>query len=742
MASFIQKLQSRLNPVPHMYRMLGAILERKGATSLALVCLKESAKADSRNPAAAYALGKALLLNEDFQGAAEAFKQAIRLAPDFFEAHNNLGVTLEKLDLLDEASEAYGAALRISPGYAHANNNIGNIWLAKRRYDEAEICYREVLKTDPTYIEALNNLSVALNLQGSFKEAEQTCEEAIRIDPTYAGAYCNLGSVLQNQGRAEEAISAYDKALELQPGLMEAAVNRALLIGDERALASVVPYFEKQVKRYPDSFVANTRFATALRLIAKFDEATKYLEEAIKLKPDYAEAYSGLGNIAAENADIDGALHHYGKALSLAPNSHIQQCLVFHTQYQSETTAEKIFAMHLENAKAWEAPMQIHRKAHRNLPDPSRKLRIGYVSSDFRLHSVSAFVESIVRAHDRSAFHVTCYAHLAKPDAVTERFKATADAWRDIRLKTDEQVCELIREDEIDILVDLNGYTSGNRLQVFARKPAPVQVTYVGYPDTTGFSTMDYRITDAFADPPGMTERYHSERLTRLPGSFLLFSPMENAVEVAVSPHKKKGCITFGSFNNANKVNEATIALWSKVMHAVPDSRLLLKSMAFSQPPVKKRFTDMFAAHGIAEERLSLIGFASSVSNHLDLYSEVDIALDTMPYNGTTTTCEALWMGVPVVTLAGARHVARVGVSLLSNVGLESLIADDEDAYVNIAVRLANDSERLVQLRASLRTMMQQSPLMNEPAFMRNLEAAYRGMWRQWCADSIGEAAA
>jgi predicted O-linked N-acetylglucosamine transferase (SPINDLY family) len=301
----------------------------------------------------------------------------------------------------------------------------------------------------------------------------------------------------------------------------------------------------------------------------------------------------------------------------------------------------------------------------------------------------------------------------------------------------DAEAADLIRADEIDVLVDLAGHSNGNRLMVFARKPAPVQVTYLGYPGTTGLSAIDYRITDAFADPPGMTEGHHSEKLIRLAGCAWCYGPDSQNVP-SESPATQSGVVTFGCFNNLAKVNDRTLGLWARILDAVPGSRLLLKSIGFLSMDARRRVRESLCSQsGIGEERLDIRGPEDSHESHLALYREMDIALDTFPYHGTTTTCEALWMGVPVVTLAGRTHVSRVGVSLLTNVGLPELIAESEDDYVRMAVELARDVERLVSYRSNLRDGMLGSQLLDAPSFAREIEGAFRQMWTSWCETSL-----
>jgi predicted O-linked N-acetylglucosamine transferase (SPINDLY family) len=349
---------------------------------------------------------------------------------------------------------------------------------------------------------------------------------------------------------------------------------------------------------------------------------------------------------------------------------------------------------------------------------------------------VGTFIEPILANHDHAAFEVVCYCDVPRPDAVTQRLRAFADQWHSIIGMTDEQLAGKIRQDGIDILVDLAGHTADNRLRTLARKPAPVQVTYIGYPDTTGLRAVDYRITDGDADPPGLTEQYHTESLIRLPGPFPCYSAPAEAPQANALPALSGGGVTFGSFNNFAKVTAHALALWARILDQVPGSRLLLKAASLGDLAVRQRVQEFFAGKAVSPQRLELLGREPSTRGHLSHYHRIDIALDTFPYCGTTTTCEALWMGVPVVSLAGSTHVARVGTSLLNSVGLAELSAHDEADYVRIACRLAGDLEKLAAMRITLRQRMQRSPLMDGPRLTRELEKVYREMWAEYCRNS------
>jgi protein O-GlcNAc transferase len=369
-----------------------------------------------------------------------------------------------------------------------------------------------------------------------------------------------------------------------------------------------------------------------------------------------------------------------------------------------------------------------------NEPHPERPLRVGYVSPDFRQHASNSYSLPLLTGHDRRLFDIFLYAEVPQPDAVSDNLRSLASHWRSTVGLSDAAVRQRVHDDQIDILVDLAGHTDHTRIAAFAVKPAPVTVTWLGYPNTTGLPTMDYRLTDALADPPGETDHLHTEALVRLPHCFLCYQPPAEAPPVAPTPALSRGTITFGSFNNLEKVTTEVIETWAAVLRSVPRSRLLLKGWILADPVLRQRINDRFAALGIDAGRLDLRRLIPGIGPHLALYREIDIGLDPFPYNGTTTTCEALWMGVPVVSLIGDSHAARVGLSLLSSVGLQRLVAHDRDAYVTIAAGLAKDLAALEPMRQGMRSQLQKSPLMDAPRFARDVESAYRVMWRSWCA--------
>jgi predicted O-linked N-acetylglucosamine transferase (SPINDLY family) len=470
----------------------------------------------------------------------------------------------------------------------------------------------------------------------------------------------------------------------------------------------------------------------------RFDEAIESFRKAVATKPDYAQAHRNLGIILKDCGMVEESIDAQRRAVAANPSWHeARSGLLFTRQCLAENDLVSFFEEH----RSWDRIHAGHLAgtiaSHPNSRAANRRLRIGLVSPDLKEHPVIRFLLPFLEHHDREQIELFAYAQVSEPDEWTEQARKQVAHWRSLVNVPDAQAAELIRGDEIDILVDLAGHTNGNRLMVFARKPAPVQVTYLGYPGTTGLSAMDYRITDALADPPGMTEAHHSEQLIRLPGCAWCYGPDTEALP-GPSPAALRGHVTFGSFNNLAKVNDRMLRVWARILESVPGSRLLLKSAGFLSMDARKRTREaLISGTNISEERLDIRGPEDSHQTHLELYREMDIALDTFPYHGTTTTCEALWMGVPVVTLAGQSHVSRVGVSLLTNIGLPELVAESEDEYVRIAVELARDVEQLVNYRSNLRDKMLGSQLLDAPSFAREIEGAFRQMWTSWCETSL-----
>jgi predicted O-linked N-acetylglucosamine transferase (SPINDLY family) len=657
--------------------------------------------------------------------------------PDFNRsepAQQGSGVNGDRLDVgqavqsrdngqLEQAQQAY---------------QLGNALAAQGKLDQAVDCYERALTLDPDNAEVHNNLGLAMAMQGGLDRAVVHFERALALDPDNAQVHNNLGNAYRAQERTDQAIPHYERALALKPDDALVHNNLGLALAAQGRNDQSMVHHVRALALDPDYAEAHYNLGSVLALEGKTDQALAHYERALALDPDYAEVHNNLGNVLMLQGRIDQGVTQYERALALKPDFAVaHNGLLFAHNYLSDKVPAAVLAAHLDFARRWEAPLARFIQPHPNDRSPERRLRIGYVSGDFRQHSVGYFIEPVLAQHDHQRFEIFCYSNDLKEDEVTARLQSHADHWRRLVGLSDEAVAQQIRADQIDILLDLSGHTRGNRLLAFARQPAPVQVTWLGYPATTGLSAMDYRITDGFADPIGMTEHLHSEKLVRLPECFSCYRPPSGAPEVSGLPARAKGYVTFGSFNNLAKTTPEVMAVWAKILQAVPGSRLTLKNTGLGGGSVQQRVRETFRGLGVAPERLELLGNDPSPRTHLERYWSIDIGLDPFPYNGATTTCEALWMGVPVVALAGKAHAGRVGVSQLSNLGLTELVGNTTEEYIAVALRLARDLERLSQLRAGLRARLAASPLTDAPRFTRNLEQAYRGMWQEWCLKGV-----
>ena len=636
-----------------------------------------------------------------------------------------------------QAEKIYKKILDINPKHSDSLHLLGLIAHQGGNNDVAINLINEAIHNDPRNPTYCYNLGTVFQAWGKLGKAIAWYQKALHFKPHYAAAYYNMGNAFKDQGKLDEAIVCYQKALRFKAHYAAAHYNMGNAFKDQGKLDEAISSYRKTLETQPDDADAYNNMGNALQTQGKPGEAITCYQKALEIKPDYADAYNNMGNAFIDQGKLGEAIACYEKALEIKPDYAVAHSnLLFALHYHEAVDPLHLLSRHRQWSAQHALPLAATTQSHVNDRPSNRCLRIGYVSPDFRLHSVAYFIEAVIASHDRTAFQISCYSDVVRSDSTTKHLKDLADNWRDIFGMSDEQVADLIHKDKTDILVDLAGHTSQNRLLVFARKPAPVQVTYLGYPDTTGLETMDYRITDSWADPPGQTEHLYTEELVRLPLSFLCYKPDARTPIVSGTPALESGHITFGSFNNCTKITPKVVRSWSRILSSVANSRLLLKSKPLSDTGAQEHLRQMFVQNGISSGRVEFCGYIPTTYEHLERYNSVDIALDTFPYNGTTTTCEAMWMGVPVIVLAGQTHASRVGVSLLSNVGLHDMIAESAEDYVEKAVRLAGDVDRLQELRAELRLMMAHSPLMDARGFTRFLETAYRQMWSKWIKET------
>jgi predicted O-linked N-acetylglucosamine transferase (SPINDLY family) len=650
------------------------------------------------------------------------------------------GIAAQEAGATAEALRYYRQAIDADPRSAAAHYNLGLLQLAEGSIGEAEAAIRAALGAREQFPEAWVALADALESLGRDAEALDALDCAIAQRERFEGALMNAAVLAQKLGRLEEAATRYRQVLEVAPDavVMHNNLGNVLRILGRPAEAEV--HCRRAAEFDPDLPEAHFNLGTVLQVLGRASESEASLWRALQLRPGYGAAHTSLGNALRDQGRVGEAEAEYRRALALdAGDLGAHDNLLLSMNYTDRHSRGDVFAEHVEWARRHVAPPGAGFAPHANSADPRRKLRIGYVSGDFRRHSVAYFIEPVLAHHDRAAFEVTCYSNVAMPDRMTGHLLGLADHARTVIGLSDEAVAQMIRADGIDILVDLAGHTAGHRLGVFALKPAPVQATWIGYPNTTGLRAVDWRITDAYADPPGDGDAFHSERLARLPGAFLCFEPPGDAPEVQPPPSAAGGRVTFGSFNVLPKVTPEVILAWSKILQGVPRSRLLLKALGLGDADSQARVHRAFESHGIGADRVTLLPVEGALRDHLARYHAMDIALDPFPFNGTTTTFEAMWMGVPVITLRGDRHSARVGASILANAGLDSLIAASVDDYVRLAVALAGDAGQLAELRRTMRDRVAASPLRDAAGFTRKLEQAYRDMWGRWCGAASGD---
>jgi predicted O-linked N-acetylglucosamine transferase (SPINDLY family) len=629
-----------------------------------------------------------------------SYQRALQLQPDFVEVHFNLGTAFKEHGQIAEAVECFRRALALKPDFAEAHYNLGKVLLGQKERDEAIACFRRTLALKPDFAEAYHDLGLALKDQGSPDEVVECFRRTLALKPDFAEAHNNLGLALQYQGNVDEAVACFGRALALRPDFFEAVSNQGFALQYLGKLDEAVACYRRALEGNPELVGALSNLGTALAYQGKLDEAVECYRRALQLKPDYPETHSNL---------------------------------LFTLQYRAGTTLAELAAAHAEYDRLHAGPLRAAWRPHENVRDPQRPLRLGFVSPDFGRNPVGYFLIRALENLDPSQWQTVCYCYRVNNDELTARFQAAATLWRDVRGLSQERLAERIRADRIDILFDLAGHAGRNRLLAFARKPSPIQVTWAGYVGTTGLTAMDYILADRYEIPPRF-DGYYCEKVLRMPDGYVCYDPPGYAPPVSPLPALKRGYATFGCFNNPAKIGGRVVEVWAEVLRRLPQSRLVLKYKGINDPSIAGPLASQFAARGIDPGRLEFLG-RSPHAELLQQYQSVDVALDPFPYNGGLTTCEALWMGVPVITLPGETFASRHSLSHLSNVGLTETIAGTLEEYVELAVSWAADLPRLAALRSALRERMAASPLCNGRRFAANLAAVLRDRWQRWIAE-------
>ena len=629
---------------------------------------------------------------------------------------------------LAAAAALYREILQADPHQANALNLLGLVTRDEGDLARALELFSRASAADPTVASFRLNRGLALRALGRVTDALEDFRQAGKLEPSLAEAHHQEGNALKSLHRFPEAILALRQSVQLSPTLSPAWLNLGVACLENHERGEAIRAFRQAISLEPTRPEAHNILGVALLADGQIASSRAAFTVALRLDPNHAPAHDNLGRLSKSEGLLEQAVIHFRAALAAKPDPGTHSNLLLALNYLPLLPPAEIFAEHRRWQQLYAALLAPATPPPKYSPSTGRRLRIGYVSPDFCHHAVAYFIAPVLAAHDRARVEIFCYAHVATPDQFTTRLRQLAEHWRDLTLLDDEAAAAQIRTDEIDLLVDLAGHTANHRLLLFARRPAPVQATWIGYPNTTGLAAINYRLTDAVSDPVGETDAHHSEKLWRLPTVFSCYEPDPTAPEVNALPARQPGAVTFGCFNNFAKVTPEVITLWARLLCELPHARLLLKSRGLGDPDVAHRLHATLAAAGIAAERLELNGQELSVADHLALYHRVDLALDPFPYNGTTTTCEALWMGVPVITLAGHVHAARVGTSLLTHTGLTEWIATTPEEYLAIAVAAAHDLPRLAALRRELRERLRHSPLCDATNFTRGLETAFAAM--------------
>jgi len=697
--------------------------------------------------------------------ACNLYRQAIAAAPAYAKAHLNLGIGLEAAVQTGPAAEAYRAALAIDAADAYANYNLGKLRLTQGNPVEAEPLLRRALESRPQFPEAHVVLAGLLSGRGDLAAAAAELELALQARPDYVGALLNYAEILVKLNRPVDAESALQRAVAIDLRSVDANFELAGLLMKRSEMKSAEECLRRAVDIKPDFVEAHAALSEVCEALGNIPGAAAALETVIKHRPDWVDAIYNLGRVRQAQMRLGDAEAAFRRVIALDPTHvasirllggvligqcRLQEALelyktgrercgnapdietaeLFALFCSENVSRDTVFERHQEFGARLQAAHPPRFAPFGNNPDPGRRLRVGYVSGDFHYHVVSLFLIPLLEHHDRSAIETYCYSLGGKDDKVTQQLRAQAAVWRDASKMSDTELADAIHADHVDILVDLAGYSGVPHPIVFAQRPAPVQANWLGYLNTTGMTCMQYRISDDHCDPSQLADRYHTERLARLPNSQWCYRPFVTVDHATAPPCVNNGYVTFGSFNQTVKLSQTVRRLWAEILRQLPNARLTVAGV--HQQRAREDLTRDLVNLGVAMNRVDILPFMS-LQDYYQQYDAVDIALDTTPYSGGTTTLDALWMGVPVLTVPGERSSSRSAASILKTAGLTDWIAASPEEYMRHAVQFARDTQGIVELRKTLRARVRQSPLMDEPRFARDMENLYRNMWRNWC---------
>ncbi|VWB93801.1 TPR domain-containing protein [Burkholderia lata] len=725
-AGAIAQLDRAVSLAPHDARhqvARGHVLHTLGRHADAADALRTALAIDPLDADTQAALGNALQALGDHAGAIDAYDNALALDPLNADVANNLGNSHRQRGAIDAAEHAYRTALAAQPDHALTLTNLGTLLDARGLHDDALRLLHDAVKVAPDAPASLINLGAALCARCAFAAAAAHLAHAAALAPHDADAAYNLGNALLGLGRHAQAADQYRRAIALRPGHADALNNLGTVcerVGDTEAAARA---FDAALLARPGFVAAHNNAANLLRRLGRHDDAIAHLRGALAGNPDHSATHNHLGNVLKDDGALDAAIDSYRRALACDPDNAVAHSnLVYALHFQSEHP-EPVLAEALNWSARHETPGRALATTPAHARAPDARLRIGYVGADFREHCQALFLVPLLSHHDRRAFEITCYASVARPDALTARLAGHADHWHDVHGLDDDALAQRIRDDGIDILVDLTMHMAEGRPGLFAHRPAPIQAIWLAYPGTSGLASIDFRLTDPHLDPPGHDDFYR-ERSIRLADTFWCYDPLADTPAVGPLPALDAGHVTFGCLNNPCKLTDRTLRLWAGLFARLPGARLVVMA---PQGAGRIRLVERLRAHGIEPARVDCVPYRPR-ADYLATYLGIDIALDTFPYNGHTTTLDALWMGVPVVSRVGRTAVGRGGLSQLANLGLQALAAGSDAAFVDIAAALVRDLPALAALRGELRARVARSPLMDGARFAREIEAAYRRM--------------
>ena len=711
------------------WKVLGALYRQAGRREEALGMMQKAAALSPDDAEAYNNLGVLLRELGRHKEAQASCMRALAIKPEYAEAHNNLGIAFQALGDLSDALASYQKALAIKPDYAEAYNNLGVVQKALGHFDEAQVSCRRAVEIKPDYAEAYNNLGTAQQALGRFTDAQACYLRTLEIKPSYAEAHNNLGTVFKALGRFGEAQASYQTALTIKPDYAEALGNLGMLFNEEGRFVDAQRNYQRALELTPDNAELHSGLGYVLKELGHLAQAEASCRRALAIKPDCAGAYSNLGIILVEQGRLAEAEASYERSLAIEPDNPM-----FHSNLLCALnfTGDRAPSYCLDVARRFGRQVSKRPGARFSVwpceTSHVERLRVGLVSADLRHHPVGYFLESLLPYVDQSRVELIAYPSSRNDDALTTRIKPYFTAWHATEALSDKALASRIHADGIHILLDLAGHTARNRLPVFSWKPAPVQISWLGYFATTGMAEMDYLLSDAVSVPAEHRDQF-TEQIAYLPETRLCFTAPQEAPEISPLPALHNHYMTFASFQNLAKITDPVLTLWSRVLAAVPTARLRLQNKALEDPAMRAVFLRRLQQHRIDPARVDMQGNVPRI-DYLAAHAAVDVILDTFPYPGGTTTCEALWMGLPTLTLTGQTLLARQGASLLTAAGLSDWVAADEDDFIRIAQKVACHLPQLAALRAGLRTQLVQAPLFDAQRFSRHFESVLWGLWR------------